>query len=227
MKNILKKLILITALSAAFIGCAKSANSEKKSAEQVVAPTAEQVVAPAAEQTEVGELNPFDPNIDAVLQSMDQQYYEQTGENPFDSLVQANIFADCKRMDCKVFALVKKSEQTLYLYINQQLTTTWLVSTGDAGHETPLLDVHPDGRIYSKYSSTKFPGGDFNGLGNMPFAVFLYNGFAIHGTPQGNWKNLGKKASHGCVRSHPDNAMYFNSLVREYGVSNVWVQITN
>ena len=222
MKNIFKKLILITAVtatSAAFIGCAPAVNSEIKLVEQVVAPT--------AQQTEVNELNPFDPNIDSVLQSMDQQYYDQTGENPWESLLQANILSSCKRIECKVFALIKKSDQTLYLYIDQQLVKTWLVSTGDTSHETPLLDRHPNGRIYSKYSSTKFPGGDFNGLGNMPYAVFLYNGFAIHGTPQGNWKNLGKKASHGCIRSHPDNALLFNNLVRQYGISNVWVQITN
>lgn len=178
-------------------------------------------------QDEIAELNPFDPNIQETLTSMDQQYFEQTGEDPWEALFQTNLRAGCKRMECKVFALVKKSEQKLYLYVDQLLVKTWLVSTGDSSHETPLLDLHPNGRIYDKYSSTKFPGGDFNGLGNMPYAVFLYNGFAIHGTPQGNWKNLGKKASHGCIRSHPDNALLFNRLVRQYGIANVWFQVTN
>jgi lipoprotein-anchoring transpeptidase ErfK/SrfK len=181
----------------------------------------------STEQAVVAELNPFDPDINSILESMDKQYFEQTGENPFDSLTKINISSNCKRINCKVFALVRKSEQKLYLYVDQQLITTWLVSTGDADHETPLLSLHPNGRIYDKYSSSKYPGGDYNGLGNMPYAVFLYNGFAIHGTPKGNWKNLGKKASHGCIRSHPDHAMMFNRLVRQHGINNVWFQITN
>jgi lipoprotein-anchoring transpeptidase ErfK/SrfK len=203
-----KKLLIVSVLTltgAAFSGCAPS----------------------HVEQNEIAELNPFDPNIQETLTSMDQQYFEQTGENPLEALFQADFRVSCKRMECKVFALVKKSEQKLYLYVDQQLVNTWLVSTGDTSHETPLLDLHPNGRIYDKYSSTKFPGGDYNGLGNMPYAIFLYNGFAIHGTPQGNWKNLGKKASHGCIRSHPDNAKLFNRLVRQHGIANVWFQVTN
>lgn len=219
MNTCLKKLLMImvaAASGATISGCAPAGSESKNPA------TNNKV-----EQTEIAELNPFDPNIQDTLVSMDQQYFEQTGENPWEALFQADFRAGCKRMECKVFALVKKSEQKLYLYVDQQLVNTWLVSTGDTSHETPLLDLHPNGRIYDKYSSTKFPGGDYNGLGNMPYAVFLYNGFAIHGTPQGNWKNLGKKASHGCVRSHPDNAMLFNRLVRQHGITNVWFQITN
>lgn len=209
---------VVAASGAAISGCAPSVTDTKNQ-------TAAVVETNNADHTE--ELNPFDPNIESVLESMDRQYYEQTGENPFDALTRIDLRADCKRMECKVFALIKKSEQKLYLYVDQQLSTTWLVSTGDTSHETPLLDLHPNGRIYDKYSSSKFPGGDFNGLGNMPYAIFLKGGFAIHGTPTGNWKNLGKKASHGCVRSHPDNAMLFNRLVRQHGINNVWVQITN
>ncbi len=219
MKKIVKNILTIAAISASSLMISACAPSNTQ-------PTA--VVKPeTSQQNDIAELNPFDENIQQKLQDMDQQYYDQTGQNPFDSLMQVNIMSGCMRMDCKVFALIKKSEQKLYLYVDQQLISTWAVSTGDANHETPLLDVHPDGRIYDQYSSTKFPGGDFNGLGNMPYAVFLYNGFAIHGTPPGNWKNLGKKASHGCVRSHPDNALTFNLLVRQYGVNAVWVQIIN
>jgi len=213
--------VLVTASGAAISGCAP-AGSEAKNPVTVAVNANNN-----SQQTEIAELNPFDPNIEATLQSMDRQYYEQTGENPWDALLNVNFRAGCKRMECKVFALVKKSEQKLYLYVDQQLVNTWLVSTGDTSHETPLLDLHPNGRIYDKYSSSKFPGGDYNGLGNMPYAIFLYNGFAIHGTPQGNWKNLGKKASHGCIRSHPDNAMLFNRLVRQHGIANVWFQVTN
>lgn len=180
------------------------------------------------ESNGMDELNPFDPEIHNILSEMDQDYYEQTGKLPvtnFDLLMPAN---DCKGMNCTVYAVIKKSEQKLYLYINQKLNYTWLVSTGTAGaNETPLLNTHPNGRIYDAYSSTKYPGGDYKGLGNMPYAVFIYNGFAIHGTAESNWKMLGKKASHGCIRIHPDNAYIFNRLVKQYGIYKVWIQVTH
>ena len=98
---------------------------------------------------------------------------------------------------------------------------------------TPNFDKHPDGRIYNAYTSTKFPGGNYIvtvngkkvGLGNMPYAVFIRGGFAIHGTGTGNWPKLGRVASHGCIRIHPDNARLFNALVRQYGVSNTWITV--
>ena len=87
------------------------------------------------------------------------------------------------------------------------------------------MDRHPDGRVYTAHTSGKYPGGDYKGLGNMPYAVFIYRSYAIHGTPEGNWKYLGAKASHGCIRIHPDYAQYFNSIVRDAGVANVWVTV--
>ena len=91
--------------------------------------------------------------------------------------------------------------------------------------KTPNFDRHPDGRFYDYYDSTKYPGGDYKGLGNMPYAVFIEGGFALHGTPQGNWPWLGRPASHGCVRQHPDDAFRLNRLVRATGVANVWITV--
>ena len=101
----------------------------------------------------------------------------------------------------------------------------WPVSTGINGRNTPNFETHPNGRIYDRYTSKKFPGGDFNGLGNMPYAVFISGGFAIHGTGKGNWPKLGSRASHGCIRLHPDNALIFNRLVRKNGISEVWITV--
>lgn len=175
------------------------------------------------------EIDPFDPNVNQLLEDFDKAYEEQTGtpSHLIDNSFGLSLFASnlCRRMECPIFVQIVKSTQRLYLYREGQLIDTWLVSTGASGHDTPNLDKNPDGRIYNRYSSSKYPGGDYKGLGNMPYAVFIYNGFAIHGTPESNWKYLGKKASHGCIRIHPDNAQYFNRLVREYGVRQVWVTI--
>ena len=131
----------------------------------------------------------------------------------------------CFRQECAVWARVVKSEQKLHLYVNGQLVNSWLVSTGAPGHGTPNFDTHPNGRIYDAYSSKKFPGGDYKGLGNMPYAVFISGGFAIHGTTAGNFPKLGKPASHGCIRVHPDNGKIFNRLVREHGIKNTWITV--
>lgn len=177
------------------------------------------------------EINPFDPNINQLLQEFDRVYEEETGipahleGNDFFGL---NLFSQkCVRQSCPIFVQIIKSTQTLHLFREGQLIASWAVSTGLPSYETPNLDKNPDGRIYDRYSSKKYPGGDYKGLGNMPYAVFIWNGFAIHGTPQSNWKYLGKKASHGCIRVHPDNAQYLNRLVREYGIRNVWITIQN
>lgn len=69
------------------------------------------------------------------------------------------------------------------------------------------------------------PGGDYNGLGNMPYAVFVRGGYAIHGTTKGNWPKLGTPASKGCIRLHPDNGFIFNRLVRAVGVRAAWVSV--
>ena len=181
--------------------------------------------------TWMDELDPFDPSTPELLRQMDQIYEEETGESAHLDTSLIDLMAasgtDCSRIGCQVWARVNKTTQTVALYLNGNETPVgvWPVSTGVPGRGTPNFDKHPDGRIYNKYSSRKFPGGDYKGLGNMPYAVFIQGGFAMHGTPQGNWKRLGHKASHGCIRMHPDNAKYFNGLVRAAGVANVWITV--
>ncbi|MFW8645013.1 L,D-transpeptidase [Rhizobium beringeri] len=58
----------------------------------------------------------------------------------------------------------------------------------------------------------------------MPFAVFFNGGYAVHATF--DLKRLGRPASHGCVRLHPDNAAQFFSLARQAGLANTRVVIT-
>jgi lipoprotein-anchoring transpeptidase ErfK/SrfK len=130
-----------------------------------------------------------------------------------------------KQKEAKVWADVSKKDQRLYLYIDGSCVDTFKVSTGTKGHETPLIDRRPSGPVFRKYTSKKYPGGNYNGLGNMPYVVFVQGGYGIHGTTLGNIPKLGKKASHGCVRVHPDNAKIFNELVSAAGIENSWVTI--
>lgn len=172
------------------------------------------------------DLDPFAPNINETLKEMDEDYQKSTGQSPFiNQDILGLLSSGCYRLSCEIYINVNKDSQTAHLYVHGRLQGTWAVSTGVPGHGTPDFDTHPDGRIYDAYSSTKYPGGDYNGLGNMPYAVFIEGGFAIHGTPQGNWPKLGSRASHGCIRIHPENARYFNRLVRANGIYNTWITV--
>lgn len=144
-----------------------------------------------------------------------------------DSLKKHQQVYNCKQKDCRLWANIDKSKQRLYLYIDGNIVDTFKVSTGDSKHETPQFDIRPSGPQFKKYTSKKFPGGNYNGLGNMPYVVFIKGGFAIHGTTTGNIPRLGIKASHGCIRLHPDNAKIFFELVKSIGLENTWITIQN
>jgi lipoprotein-anchoring transpeptidase ErfK/SrfK len=172
------------------------------------------------------ELDPRSPDIEKTLKEMDKDYESTTGKSShLDVDFLEQLSPSCFRNSCKIWADVDKGAQRLYLYIDGVLTYTWKTSTGKSGYDTPNFDRHPNGRIYDRYTSTKYPDGDYNGLGNMPYAVFISGGYAIHGTTRGNWSKLGHPASHGCVRVHPDNGQIFNVLVRRNGISNVWITV--
>lgn len=183
-------------------------------------------VAHAQEQV-LDELNPYDSNIEETLRLMDEQYELETGLSSHLRL-DANDKSDCYRASCQVFIDVVKSAapQHADVYVGGVKKYTWNVSTGiEPGHRTPNFDTHPNGRIYDSYMSRTYPGGDYNGLGNMPYAVFIKGGFAIHGTGRSNWPKLGTRASHGCIRLHPDNAKIFNRLVRGAGIAQTWITV--
>lgn len=132
----------------------------------------------------------------------------------------------CNGVDCILFVQIDKAKQQLYLWIFGELKDSFLVSTGKGKkYETPQMELHPQGPVLTKYTSKKFPGGNYKGLGNMPYAVFLRNGYAIHGTTEGNIPKLGTTASHGCIRLHPDNAKILNALVKSVGLKQTWISI--
>ncbi|HEX5653616.1 MAG TPA: L,D-transpeptidase [Chitinophagaceae bacterium] len=133
----------------------------------------------------------------------------------------------CTGKDCILYIAIDKSKQTLFLYILGQLKDTFKVSTGKGNYQTPNMDRRPAGPVFTRYNSRRFPGGNYMGMGNMPYAVFLRGGYAIHGTTPGNYSRLGTPASHGCIRLHPDNAKLLNALVKTVGLSETWVTIND
>lgn len=108
----------------------------------------------------------------------------------------------------RVLAKVDISSQRMKVYRGGRLLYTWKVSTGRRGYGTPTgtWRIH---RMHKRYFSRKYDNAP------MPYAMFYYRGFAVHGTS--SIKRLGRPASHGCVRLHPDNARKLFSLVKRNG----------
>ncbi len=224
-KNIL--IALITIYSVMNTACSPKATSENTSNNAAEAAVEVEMPADAPETADdANEFNPFAPEAAEQIESFDKAVEETTNESTnIPVSIARNNCTYGNRFNCGVYAQVVKNRQEMYLYVGGRYQATWKVSTGREGFRTPNFETHPNGRIYNRYSSITFPGGDYNGLGNMPYAVFISGGFAFHGTPQGNWGNLGRPASHGCIRLHPDNAWRLNNLIRQYGVSNTWVTV--
>lgn len=107
--------------------------------------------------------------------------------------------------------------QQMQVRVDGRLTYTFDVSTGRKGHSTPK-GRYEVVRMYERYYSKKYDNAP------MPYAIFFNGGYAIHGTT--DIKHLGKIASHGCVRLHPDNARVLYDLVQQEGRDSVTIKIT-
>ena len=176
--------------------------------------------------------------VDQISQSLDTATGHATNLDEIHAAVTTRIApmgaitakpttTDCYQMSCKLFAHVVKGKQRLFLYVDGVLFATWKVSTGISGWGTPNFDTHPSGKIRKAYDSQTYPGGyDYEGLGNMPYSVFVKGPYAIHGTPEWDWDDLGHRASHGCIRLHPNNALIFMNMVKEATAANSWITVS-
>lgn len=101
---------------------------------------------------------------------------------------------------------ISKTSQRMSVLIDGSARYNWLVSTGTKRHTTPNGIYKPQW-LARKWRSRQYKNAP------MPHSIFFYKGYAIHGT--NHIKRLGKVASHGCVRLHPDNAATLYSLVQK------------
>lgn len=94
------------------------------------------------------------------------------------------------------------------------VSTAWsgFACRGGRPCSTPRGNFNIDSMELMHYSSR------FNNS-PMPHSMFFMGsvGIAIHGIPKSEWKDLGKPASHGCVRIHPDNATILYTLLQKEG----------
>lgn len=113
---------------------------------------------------------------------------------------------------------ISKSQQKLEVVVNGSEAYRWPVSTGRRGYTTPSGTFHPV-RLERHWYSRKYQ------MSPMPYSVFFHRGYAVHGTMESY--NLGRAASHGCVRLRPDNASILFGLVRRHGFRNTKVVVMN
>jgi lipoprotein-anchoring transpeptidase ErfK/SrfK len=96
------------------------------------------------------------------------------------------------------------SAQKLYAHEGQETVLAAVVSTGTWRYPT----VTGRFEIYAKYRATRMSGPGYN-LPNVPYTMFFYGGYAIHGTYWHN--NFGTPMSHGCVNMKtPEARWLFN-----------------
>jgi lipoprotein-anchoring transpeptidase ErfK/SrfK len=115
-----------------------------------------------------------------------------------------------------VAVTVDISEQRMIVQSEDGHKEIYPVSTAGSGKRTPTGEFQPYLMRRMHYSSR------YNNA-PMPFSIFYSGNYAIHGTE--HIKKLGRPASKGCVRLHPDHAERLFSMVKAVGMDNTYIRI--
>jgi lipoprotein-anchoring transpeptidase ErfK/SrfK len=103
----------------------------------------------------------------------------------------------------------------MFVSVDGEMRHFWIVSTGLGGG--PHNGVYKPQRLERKWHSRKY------NMAPMPYSIFFDGNYAIHGTT--HVRQLGRRASKGCVRLHPDNAAVLFRLVQKHGLANTRIVI--
>jgi len=110
---------------------------------------------------------------------------------------------------------VDKAHQRMFVSVDGEMRHFWTVSTGLGGG--PHAGTYKPQRLERKWHSRKY------NMAPMPYSIFFDGNYAIHGTT--HVRQLGRRASKGCVRLHPDNAAVLFALVQKHGTANTRIVI--
>jgi hypothetical protein len=119
----------------------------------------------------------------------------------------AALFGGLSVARASVVVTVDKSAQRLSVTVDGAPRYEWPVSTARWGYRTPNGTYKPQ-RLARKWFSRKYDWSP------MPYSIFFDGGYAIHGSYE--ISHLGRPASHGCIRLHPENAALLFALVKEH-----------
>jgi hypothetical protein len=117
-----------------------------------------------------------------------------------------------------ILVTISKSQQRMSVVADGSELYRWPVSTGRRGFATPNGSFHPV-RLERHWYSRQYE------LTPMPWAMFFFRGYAVHGTMEAY--NLGRAASHGCVRLRPDHASKLFALVHKRNLTETRIVVMN
>ena len=113
---------------------------------------------------------------------------------------------------------IDKAKQKMTVFLNGVEKYDWPISTGRAGYSTPS-GTYTATSMNEVWYSKEWDNAP------MPHSIFFRkDGYAIHGSYE--VKNLGRPASHGCVRISRENAATLFALVKKVGLKNTEVVLT-
>ena len=107
-------------------------------------------------------------------------------------------------------ASIDVSSQTMTVSRYGQVLYRWPVSTARRGYITPRGNYRPQ-RTERMWYSRKYD------MAPMPNSIFFRGGYAIHGTNDA--RNLGRPASHGCIRLSKADASALFAMVQKEGAT--------
>ncbi|RDV04420.1 L,D-transpeptidase [Undibacter mobilis] len=118
----------------------------------------------------------------------------------------------------EIVITISKAQQRVAVAVDGAERFRWPVSTGRRGFDTPVGKFRPV-RLEKNWYSRKYDWAP------MPNSIFFYRGYAMHGTTEE--RNLGRRASHGCVRLSREHAATLFAMVRERGRANARIVVVN
>jgi lipoprotein-anchoring transpeptidase ErfK/SrfK len=132
------------------------------------------------------------------------------------SVLAAVILSFASAAQASILAKIDVSSQTMTVFVDGELTYTWLVSTARKGYHTPRGSFRPQWLDEMHFSSLYEDAP-------MPHSVFFNGDYAVHGSLA--VRSLGRPASHGCVRLSPSHAAAFYSLIEDQGLKHAKIVI--
>jgi lipoprotein-anchoring transpeptidase ErfK/SrfK len=163
--------------------------------------------------------DPANPKTDSNIATPSTKT-ESTGTKAEPKLrgAQPESNPETKKAGSTVFIGINKTNQEMTVSLDGIEKYRWPVSTGRAGYSTPS-GTYTATSMNEIWYSRQWDNSP------MPHSIFfMKDGHAIHGSYE--VKNLGKPASHGCVRISPENATTLYALVKENGLENTQVVLT-
>jgi hypothetical protein len=151
----------------------------------------------------------------AAVRARHQRHFAERSPMRRFFLTAAFLAGFSAQVSAGVVVHIDNSAQRMQVYVDGGLAYVWPVSTARRGYWTPPGNYYVQ-RMARMWYSRKYD------MSPMPHSLFFHGGYAIHGT--GAIRQLGRPASHGCVRLHPANARALYGLVASYGGARILVR---